>query len=90
MVVLYSNLLCAESVDVEVLIQMLSFYPVNASYLDIFLPSFPCEGPFNLIFKKDDRLGLGRSDLPVAIDWPCDMIKALEILTDFVDLDAGN
>lgn len=57
MVVLYSNLLCAESVDVEVLIQMLSFYPVNASYLDIFLPSFPCEGLFNLIFKKDNRLG---------------------------------
>lgn len=32
----------------------------------------------------------GRSDLPVAIDWPCDMIKVLGIFIGFGDIDAAN
>lgn len=32
----------------------------------------------------------GRSDLPVAIDWPCDMIKVLGIFIGLGDIDAAN
>ena len=44
----------------------------------------------SLIWVNVRAFGWGRSDLPVAIDWPCDMIKALEIFIGFGDLDAGN
>lgn len=44
----------------------------------------------SLIWVNVRAFAWGRSDLHVAIDWPCDMIKALEIFIGFGDLDAGN
>lgn len=46
---------------------------LKASYLDSFLPSFPCKGLVNFIFKKSDRLD-SRNWRPITlqnVDYKC-------------------